>query len=95
MTPQEIHNRITKREYKHSNKVCGEVSASVHLCEHAFKCHMRVRSEAKQHRYKTHIWLTHQFKASSSQPKPLEKCTNTQAYKLEKCCEVNTSVWHT
>ena len=67
MKPQEIHNQITKREHKHSNKVCGEVCASVYLCEHAFKCHMRVRSEAKQQGDKTHTWLIHQLEASSSQ----------------------------
>ena len=67
MKPQEIHTQIIKREYKHSTKVCGEVCASVHLCEHAFKCHMRVRSEAKQHRDKTHTWLIHQFKSTPSQ----------------------------
>ena len=46
--------------------MCDEVSASVHLCEHAFKCHMRVRSEARQ-RDKTHTWSTYQLKASPSQ----------------------------
>ena len=44
----------------------GEVSASVHLSEHASKCHMRVKSEARQ-RDKTHTWFTHQHKASPSQ----------------------------
>ena len=47
--------------------MCDEVSASVRLCEHAFKCHMKVRSEAKQHGDKTHTWFKHQLEASSSQ----------------------------
>ena len=46
--------------------MCSEVSASVHLSEHALECHIRVRSEMK-HRDKTHTWFTNKHQVSPSQ----------------------------